>query len=406
MAKRKSWRNRIVGEAEVAATELRPHPQNWREHPEFQRDAMSAVLDDVGWVQRVIVNKRTGHILDGHLRVEQAAAKGETVPVVYVSLTKPEEAAVLATFDPLASLAVPNRELLDQLIADARGLDLSPLTDELLGTLASPRRGITGEDDVPEIDKPERFEAGAIWALGNHRLACGDSTEPAFVAALLDDEVPPLMVTDPPYGVNYDPEWRAREAEKGNLSYAPTRTGEVLNDDRVDWTAAWQLSPSDVVYQWAPGGRDSMEHCAALEKAGYEVRSMIIWSKPHFPIGRGHYHWRHEPCWYGVRKGAKAHWIGDRKQTTVWDIALDKNVEGGHSTQKPVECMRRPIANHRGDVYDPFVGSGTTLIAAEQLGRRCFAADISPLYCEVAMVRWENFTGQKAQKLVKARVLA
>jgi DNA modification methylase len=125
----------------------------------------------------------------------------------------------------------------------------------------------------------------------------------------------------------------------------------------------------------------------------------IIWAKSNFPIGRGDYHVRHEPCWYAVREGKPARRTDDRTQTTLWSIDLDANVEGGHSTQKPIECMARPIRNHDpGDVYDPFVGSGTTLIAAEQLGRRCFALDISPAYCDVTVERWQQLTGQKARR--------
>jgi DNA modification methylase len=123
-----------------------------------------------------------------------------------------------------------------------------------------------------------------------------------------------------------------------------------------------------------------------------------MWAKSNFPISRGHYHWRHEACWYAVRGDATAGWIGDHSQTTLWEIDLDRNVEGGHSTQKPVECMRRPIRNHSGDVYDPFVGSGTTIVAAEREGRGCYALDIDPGYCDVSVRRWERVSGRQAVK--------
>jgi len=129
-----------------------------------------------------------------------------------------------------------------------------------------------------------------------------------------------------------------------------------------------------------------------------------MWRKPHFPISRGHYTFQHEPCWYAVRKGRQASWIGPANASTVWDISLDKNVspaapDGGHSTQKPLECMERPMSYHEGDVYDPFVGSGTTIIAAERLDRRCYAMEIEPRYCDVAIKRWEDYTGLKAVKV-------
>src|SRR5262249_13012918 len=144
----------------------------------------------------------------------------------------------------------------------------------------------------------------------------------------------------------------------------------------------------------------------SLEVCGFEIRTQIIWAKQHFVISRGHYHLQHEPCWYAVRKGHNAHWTGDRKQTTLWSIA-NRNAFGGslddtstpHGTQKPVECMRRPILNHTPSgqgVYDPFGGSGTTLIAAETTRRRCAAMEIDPVYVDVAVLRWQSYTGQAA----------
>lgn len=228
-----------------------------------------------------------------------------------------------------------------------------------------------------------------------HRLLVCDSTSAEDVAVLLDDARPRLMVTDPPYGVEYDPAWRQEAAAAGHLAYAARRVGEVTNDDRDDWTAAWALAPSEVAYIWH-AGRHASRVQTHLESAGYEIRSQIIWAKRHFPISRGDYHWRHEPCWYAIRKGGRAEWIGDRKQTTVWDdVTLDRNVEGGHSTQKPVELMARAIRNHAGDVYDPFVGSGTTLIAAHLESRRCFAMEVKPAYADVVCRRFQTVVGSR-----------
>jgi DNA modification methylase len=140
-------------------------------------------------------------------------------------------------------------------------------------------------------------------------------------------------------------------------------------------------------------------HYDALIAAGFEIRAQIIWGKQQFVIGRGNYHVQHEPCWYAVRKGKTAHWQGDRTQSTLWSIDKPHKSETGHSTQKPVECMKRPIESNSkpGDsVYDPFVGSGTTIIAAEMTGRACYAVEIDPVYVDVSIARWENFTGQRA----------
>lgn len=208
------------------------------------------------------------------------------------------------------------------------------------------------------------------------------------------------MVTDPPYGVEYDPEWR----EGADLGVGKRSKGKVENDDRVDWTEAYCLFPGDIAYVWHAGVFTG-DVAVNLINIDFQIRAQIIWSKQHFVLSRGAYHWKHEPCWYAVRKGKKSFWCGDRTQSTVWDIANNnsfgnskKEETWGHGTQKPVECMARPIRNH-GDkndsVYDPFLGSGTTLIAAEQLGRKCFGIEISPSYCDVILTRWSNFTGKE-----------
>lgn len=254
--------------------------------------------------------------------------------------------------------------------------------------------------ESPAFVRPVKFVHvvnGDIWQLGKHRLACGDATDPALVRKLLGREKPRLMVTDPPYGVGYDPEWRAKALDK-----AQGAIGKVLNDDRNDWRDAWALFPGDIVYCWHAALHSSATQ-ASLEAAGFRVRSHIVWDKCRLIISRGHYHWRHEPCWYAVRKLKTANWQGDRKQTTVWPIKHRRS-ETGHGTQKPVECMLRPMLNHtlQGDaVYDPFVGSGTTIIAAEMSGRRCFAIELSPEYVGLAIARWEQHTGRKAKRVSK-----
>jgi DNA modification methylase len=178
---------------------------------------------------------------------------------------------------------------------------------------------------------------------------------------------------------------------------AARATGKVLNDDRADWREAWALFPGDVAYVWH-GALHAATVAESLEAAGFGIRSQIVWDKGRLVLGRGDYHWQHEPCWYAVRKGAKGHWAGDRKQTTVWQIPHTKS-ETGHGTQKPVACMQRPIENNSSAgqaVYEPFSGSGTTIIAAEITGRSCHAIELSPAYVDVAVLRWQAFTGGMA----------
>lgn len=224
-----------------------------------------------------------------------------------------------------------------------------------------------------------------------HRIICGDSTDAATIDRLLDGERPHLMVTDPPYGVNYDPEWRVR-AGANDMTAA---MGVVLNDDRADWREAWDLFPGDVAYVWHAGLFAGVV-AESMIASKFVLRSQIMWDKGQLVLSRGDYHWQHEPCWYGVRKGAKGHWAGDRKQTTVWAIPKPRKSETGHGTQKPVECMKRPIENNSnpGDaVYEPFSGSGTTIIAGEMTGRRVFACELNPSYVDMAVDRWQRFAG-------------
>jgi DNA modification methylase len=243
---------------------------------------------------------------------------------------------------------------------------------------------------VPDVVAKRRPDD--VWVLGPHRVGCGDSTDLDVVGRVLAGASPDLMVTDPPYGVNYDPEWRHRAGVNNS-----SRTGKVENDGRADWEAAWALFPGNIAYVWH-GALHAVTVASSLERQGFAIRAQIIWAKERLVIGRGDYHWQHEPCWYAVR--SRGNWTGDRKQTTLWTISSkDQDAETVHGTQKPVECMRRPILNNTspgGYVYEPFLGSGTTLIAAESCGRVCRAVELSPLYVDVAIRRWQAFTAGEA----------
>ena len=349
------------------------------------------------------------YILDGHQRLRVLGKLREEgydiplLPVVYIEADDEKQAKeklLLIT----SQYGDFNVQGLDEFIYEGQ-LDLSELTTEVRLLDVKELQLSTEideplQDSEPLVDAAKELQAkwetssGQLWLLGNHRLLCGDATAAEDVSRLLDGDVPLLMVTDPPYGVEYDPGWRNEAAKKGQLAYAASRIGEVDNDDRVDWSEAWELFPGDVVYTWSPPGDHVIHTGLALVKAGYEIRNQIIWRKPHFPISRGHYTYQHEPCWYAVKKGRTAHWIGKHNASTVWDISLDKNVAGGHSTQKPLECMAMPIRNHDSEfVYEPFSGTGTTIIACEGLGRKCLAIEVNPAYVAVALQRWHDVTG-------------
>lgn len=397
----------------VPLKDLRRWPRNPKRHDTASLDAS---VKRFGFRDPIEVDERTGRIVSGHGRLEdleRRVAAGEPPPD-YVDIdgadwlvpvvrggsfeTDREAEAYLLAANRLTETGGWDDGMLAAALRDQESLVGLGWTDrEAAGLLA---RSVVTAEDGPAQEVEPRTKTGELWALGRHRLLCGDATSAIDVARLLGDVHPGLMVTDPPYGVEYDPQWRDDAAKEGLIAYAARRVGVVTNDDRADWREAWVLSRADVAYAWAPAGPTFVQHHLALAASGFEVRMTIIWSKRHIPISRGHYHVRHEPCLYAVRKGATASWVGGRDQTTIWDATLDGNVPGGHSTQKPVELMARPMRNHDyPDVYDPFLGSGTTLIAAEQLGRRCFAMEISPAYCDVAIARWERLTGQTAELL-------
>jgi DNA modification methylase len=252
--------------------------------------------------------------------------------------------------------------------------------------------GLTDEDAAPELAKDVVTQPGDIWQLGDHRIICGSSTDAATVAALLSGAKPQLMVTDPPYGVDYDPTWRHRAGVSQSQ-----RKGKVRNDTQADWEPAWALFPGNIAYVWH-AALHAPTVAGSLVRQGFTIRAEIIWAKDRFVIGRGDYHWQHEPCLYAVRD--KGNWLGDRKQTTVWNVQSgNQDSKTVHPTQKPTEIMRRPMQNNSaaGDaIYDPFLGSGTTLIAAETIGRVCLGVELEPKFVDVAIRRWQAFTGKSA----------
>lgn len=256
-------------------------------------------------------------------------------------------------------------------------------------------------DKASELNKIWKVKTGDLWQIGSHRLLCGDSTKAEDVGRVMGGDKPLLMVTDPPYGVEYDANWRNEAARTGSLygrkqgNIGGRAIGKVTNDDRADWRDAWALFPGDVAYVWH-ASTHSPEVAESLTSQGFTLRNLIVWGKQHLVIGRGNYHHKHEPCWYVVKDGKTGHWVGDHKQTTLWDINKPNASETGHSTQKPLECMSRPIRNHDSEfIYDPFLGSGTTLIACENLKRRCFGIEISPDYVAVCLQRFEDAFGIK-----------
>ena len=383
---------------------LRPYARNAKTHGPDQVAKIAASMAEFGWTVPVLVSS-DGEVIAGHGRILAATQLGlSDAPVIVLDhLSEAQRRAYRIADNKLTELGEWNDGFLSEelkvLAEDEFDLSLigfgeAELSALLDGIEEDDSAAREGEDEIPEAPEDPVTRPGDLWILGNHRLLCGDATVATDVERLLGTMKPLLMVTDLPYGVDYDPAWRNKAG-----AAATKRTGKVLNDDRADWREAWALFPGDVAYVWH-GALHAAVVAESLEAAGFNVRSQIIWAKDRLVLSRGDYHWQHEPCWYAVKKTGKGHWAGDRKQTTLWQIAhRDQDADTVHGTQKPVECMRRPILNNSSPgqaIYEPFMGSGTTLIAAETTGRVCLGIELNPAYVDVAIDRWQQFTGEPA----------
>jgi DNA modification methylase len=382
---------------------LIPYARNARTHTDEQIAQIAASIREWGWTNPILIDEEGG-IIAGHGRVLAAQQLGlDRVPAAIAEgWTEAQKVACRLADNQLALNAGWDLEILSSEVKGLRewGFDLSLLGfADFDALLADKTEGLTDPDAAPPLSEHPVSQTGDLWLLGRHRLLCGDSTVATDVERVLAGVEPHLMVTDPPYGVNYDPDWRNRADRANGKPYGARAVGLVQNDDRADWSEAYSLFPGEVAYVWHPPGARQVEFYNSLVASGFDVRMQIIWAKSHFPIGRGNYHVQHEPCWYAVRKGKTGHWSGDRKQTTLWQIPKPAKSETGHGTQKPVECMKRPIENNSSPgqaVYEPFSGSGTTIIAAEMIGRACHAIELSPDYVDVAVKRWQDFAGKHA----------
>lgn len=387
--------------------ELAPYARNARTHSDAQIQQIRRSIREFGFTNPVLIDS-DGGIIAGHGRVMAAKAEGlDRVPTITLGhLSEEQRRALVIADNQIALNAGWNIDVLKQeigLLVDA-GFDPGILGFDdtaLTGFLNSVSTGQVDEDDAPEPPKQPASRPGDVWILGPHRVACGSSTDEHTVTAALAGQKPNLMVTDPPYGVEYDAASRgqAKNGDGTRLSTGKGRAkGKVENDDQADWRDAWALFPGSVAYVWH-AGLQAKAVFESLVGCGFTIRSQIVWSKSAPVVSRGDYHWQHEACWYVVRAGQTAGWVGGRKQTTIWQIDKSRKSETGHSTQKPVECLRRPILNNSAPgqvVYDPFLGSGTTLMAAETAGRVCIGIELNPAYVDVAVRRWQEFTGKAA----------
>lgn len=258
--------------------------------------------------------------------------------------------------------------------------------------------GLANDDEVPDLPVKPITKRGDIWLLGEHRLMCGDSTMIDDVEKLFNGAIPNLMVTDPPYGVNYDAQWRAKANSRKKTERE--KTSNLKNDDRADWYDAWVLFPGNIAYVWHASAFTDVV-MESLRRADFEIKQQIIWNKNVHALSRSNYHWKHEPCWYAVRNGQQSNWLAGRDQMTVWDVpsVIFEKDKTSHPTQKSVGIYEIPILNHtlpNDSLYDPFGGSGTQIIACTKHNRISYTMELDPKFCDVIIQRWQKFTGLSA----------
>lgn len=381
--------------------------------------AIVASLDQFGCVQPLVWNRRTGHLVGGHQRLKVLQARGDReVDVSVVDLSLAQEKALNLALNKVGGRW--DTDLLTELLAEmvqTPDLDLGttgfelPEIEELLAR---------GPSDDPEprsaalsLDGPVVTKPGELIQLGRqgeHRILCGDATDPKNLALLFGDQRASLCVTDPPYGVAYDRSARPKAVKNGKPQGNGSNSKDLIfNDD---------LSPSRY-RKWFPKVLAGIDECLApgrsyyiwnghkqfglmhdlLTERGFKVASVITWTKESFAPGFGDFNEQAEFCLYGWKGGARHRWYGPKSASTVWDVSRDRAGVGAHPTQKPLELIERSIrySSKRDEiVYDPFLGSGTTLIGAARLGRRCFGLEIDPRYCDLIVRRYISLAGRGA----------
>jgi len=396
---------------------IQPYENNPRKN-DGAVEAVAKSLREFGWKQPIVVDEQ-GIVIVGHTRLRAAQQLGMTeVPVhVATDLTPAQAKAFRLADNRTAAIAEWDYQLLPIELAELKGLgvDLGLLgfddaeLDRLLKTPVGD--ALTDPNEVPEPPKAAVTKPGDLWLLGEHRLLCGDSTSPDDVRRLMNGERAILFSTDPPYLVGYDGNNHPHKWNEANKNKDWSDTYSVTWDDAdanpelfdkfVAVAVAEAIDPHAAWYCWHASRRQAMLE-SVWEKHGAFVHQQIIWNKDRPILTRSWYMWQHEPCFMGWIKGNKPPRIADDSPRSVWNLdTIAPGTQTDHPTSKPVELFAIPMRQHTqpGEVcYEPFSGSGSQLIAAQQEGRRCFAMEISPIYCDVAVARWEAYTGQKATR--------
>lgn len=422
MAKLAEWRNRIVGYDVVEADQLLANPANWRIHPKAQQDALTGVLDDVGWVQEIIVNKTTGHVVDGHMRVEVAITRGESVPVKYVELSEEEELLILATIDPISAMAATDAAQLESLLQSVNSD--SAAVQAMLAQLAEDN-GLDYEPEVVEdagaqIDRAEellqvwKVERGQLWVIpsksgrGEHRLLCGDSTNADDVARVMAGERADMVFTDPPYNVT-DNDWDKFEQSEfvEFLKAIAASLKEIASKNCslyicLNWRFVANLKiildeyftiRNWIIWFHSSRGADFNFYTPSHQDILFYVNSDDYYFNPDAILEE------YSQSSIDRDKYNKKQYVLDRDGKAPTDVWQFPTVRGNshenepHPTQKPVELVVKAVlasSKPANQVYDPFLGSGTTLVACEQTGRLGRGLELEPKYCAVILQRMQD----------------
>ena len=410
-------RDRIRELRRVRASELIPNEKNWRRHGRAQLSALRGVLGEIGYADALIARETPDGLvlLDGHARAE--TTPDAIVPVLIVDVTDEEADKILLTLDPLGAMADRDRDSLAALLAlvttDDMGVRL--LLERIArdgGVTAPLLPGNTDPDDAPPLPLEPVSQPGDLWLLGNHRLLVADATKSENHERLMGVALAQVLVTDPPYGVklNLGPTERRfdkaanRKQNQRNPRYAQLAR-PLANDSLSDaaqstfWQTAFRLARFEGdAYIFSASGPPMIPMAAAIVAAGIQHHQWLVWDKEQFVLSSAHFHYRHEHIFYGWR--GRSSWQGSRVEESVWE-AHRPNRSPEHPTIKPVVLFEKALlcSSAAGEiVLDPFVGSGTALIAAERLGRRCYAMELDARYADVAVRRWESYSGLKATR--------
>ena len=402
-------RNRIKALRLVKASELVPNPRNYRRHPKEQQAALKGLLSEIGYAGALLVRELADGrlmLIDGHLRRDTTPKS--IVPVLVLDVTEEEADKILLTFDPLAAMATADsdavRRLLETVRIDSRAV--GALLEKVAGQEGWQAVNGLGElvDPPAQIDKAGELRAkwgtksGQTWQIGLHRLVCGDCREKRDVGRLWRDGGPKLRMvwTDPPYGVDYAAKNAyLNRSDRGNRIQTPIENDKLsAGETGIMFKQALEVARQfaelgAACYATVPSGPLLFYFFQAFIAAGFKFHAQLTWVKSHFVIGMADYHHRFEPILYGWLPDAAHYFVDDRTQDDVFEI--DKpHVSEFHPTTKPVELVARMVRNssRRGElVYDPFCGSGSTLLAAHQLGRIGYGVEIDPGYTAVCLQR-------------------